>query len=210
MRSGAHDGRVRVSADAVAGEPAAVDPPATDGAPSDGTLVRAARLGDQGAYRVIVDRYGPGMFRYARSLVAEPQDAGDVVQEAFVSAWKGLPNFRGDSSLKTWLYRLVHRRAMDHHRSRRPVPVEDEHFADLVADPGGDPERRAEGQELLADLRRELAQLPELQRACWLLREVEGMQYQEIADTLGVPVGSVRGHLHRGRTRLAERMSRWR
>lgn len=60
MRSGAHDGRVRVSADAdadaVAGEPAAVDPPTTDGAPSDGTLVRAARLGDQGAYRVIVDR----------------------------------------------------------------------------------------------------------------------------------------------------------
>lgn len=150
------------------------------------------------------------MFRYARTLVGHEQDAGDVVQEAFVSAWKGLPTFRGDSSLKTWLYRLVHRRAMDHHRRRRPVPVEDEAFADLLADASGDPVRQAEGQEMLVDLRRALAELPEMQRACWLLREVEGMQYQEIADTLGLPVGSVMGHLHRGRTTLAERMSRWR
>lgn len=191
-------------------DPAPVEPELAEGSPTDASLVRAARLGDQGAYRIIVDRYGPGMFRYARSLVGSEHDAGDVLQEAFVSAWKGLPNFRGDSSLKTWLYRLVHRRSMDLHRSRRPVPVEEEHFADILADASGDPVRQAEGQELLADLRRELAELPELQRACWLLREVEGMQYQEIADTLGVPVGSVRGHLHRGRTRLAERMSRWR
>ncbi|WP_238148745.1 RNA polymerase sigma factor [Serinicoccus sediminis] len=186
------------------------DAPAPDGPVTDGTLLRAARLGDQGAFAQIVDRYGPGMFRYARSLVGQEQDAGDVLQEAFVSAWKNLPSFRGDSSLKTWLYRLVHRRAMDHHRVRRPVPVVDEVFAEVVADVSGDPVRQAESRELLADLRRALAGLPETQRACWLLREVEGMSYQDIGETLGLPVGSVRGQLHRGRTTLAERMSRWR
>ncbi|WP_298889644.1 RNA polymerase sigma factor [uncultured Serinicoccus sp.] len=186
------------------------DASAPDGPVTDGTLLRAARLGDQGAFRQIVDRHGPGMYRYARTLVGHEQDAGDVLQEAFVSAWKNLPTFRGESSLKTWLFRLVHRRAMDHHRTRRPVPVTEEVFADVVADVSGDPVRQAESRELLADLRRCLGELPETQRACWLLREVEGMSYQDIGDTLGLPVGSVRGQLHRARTTLAERMSRWR
>ncbi len=80
-----------------------------------------------------MDRYGPGMLRYARRLVnGSDADAGEVVQEAFISAWKGLDSFRGESSLRTWLFRLVHRRAVDLLRNRRPTPIDDELLSRVV------------------------------------------------------------------------------
>ncbi|WP_231263296.1 RNA polymerase sigma factor [Nocardioides alpinus] len=180
--------------------------PATDAA-----LVRAARLGDDAAFGELVDRHGPGMLRYARRLVGGSEaDAGEVVQEAFISAWKGLDSFRGDSSLRTWLFRLVHRRAVDLIRHRRPTPIDDDLLSHVIRVADDNPLQDVMDSELLEALQEALDELPWNQRAAWLLREVEGLGYDEIAHAMGTTVGSVRGHLHRGRRQLAERMARWR
>ena len=178
---------------------------------SDGALVRAARLGDDDAFGQIVDRYGPGMLRYARRLVnGSDADAGEVVQEAFISAWKSLDSFRGESSLKTWLFRLVHRRAVDLLRHRRPTPIDDDLLSRVATVADDNPLQDVLDSELLEALQEALDELPWNQRSAWLLREVEGLGYDEIALAMGTTVGSVRGHLHRGRRQLAERMARWR
>ncbi|MBL0747295.1 RNA polymerase sigma factor [Nocardioides baculatus] len=186
-------------------------PAAAFDAASDGALVRAARLGDDDAFGEIVDRYGPGMLRYARRLVnGSDDDAGEVVQEAFISAWKSLDSFRGESSLKTWLIRLVHRRAVDLLRHRRPTPIDDDLLSRVVTVADDNPLQDVLDSELLEALQEALDELPWNQRSAWLLREVEGLGYDEIAHAMGTTVGSVRGHLHRGRRQLAERMARWR
>ncbi len=178
--------------------------------PSDDALVRAARLGDQAAFRAIVDRHGPSMYRYALRLVGSDFDAAEVTQEALVSAWKDLRSFQGRSTLKTWLIRLVHRRAVDLQRHRRPTPINDD-LLSVIARPARDnPLQEVLDAELLEALQQALDELPWHQRATWLLREVEEMSYDEIAIALAMPVGSVRGHLQRGRKNLAERMARWR
>ena len=181
------------------------------GVASDAALVRAARLGDDDAFGALVDRHGPSMLRYARRLVGGSEaDAGEVVQEAFISAWRSLDTFRGDSSIRTWLFRLVHRRAVDLQRHRRPTPIDDELISRVIEASGDNPLQDVLDAELLEALQRALDELPWNQRAAWLLREVEGLGYEEIARTMGTTVGSVRGHLHRGRRQLAERMARWR
>lgn len=178
---------------------------------SDEALVRRARLGDEAAFDAIVDRYGPGMHRYAtRLLQGSVHDAADATQDALISAWRSLPDFAGRSSLRTWLFRLVDRRAVDLQRRRRPVPVEDDVLVDLAGPADEDPQRAAIDSELLRALQHALDALTRQQRATWLLREIEGLSYAEIGETLAMPVGSVRGHLHRGRRLLAERMAPWR
>lgn len=183
----------------------------SDPEPSDDALVRAARLGDEGAFRVIVDRYGPQMYRYAlRQVGGSDADAAEATQEAFISAWRSLDSFEGRSSLRTWLFRLVHRRASDLQRHRRPTPIDDALLSRVVLPADDNPLQDLLDGELLEALQVALDELPWHQRAAWLLREVEGLSYAEIGEALSIPVGSVRGHLHRGRRTLAERMARWR
>lgn len=177
---------------------------------SDGALLRAARLGDTDAFGAVVERHGPGMRRYARFILGDEEDAADATQEALVSAWRGLGTFRGESSLRTWLFTLVSRRAADLQRRRRPVPVDEQQLEQRL--PGGPDTASGTALEtdLLAALRSALQELPWRQRACWVLRELEGLSYDEIAATLAITSGQVRGYLHRGRTTLAERMESWR
>lgn len=188
---------------------------------TDLALLRAARLDDEAAFEEIVERYAPGMLRFAVRMVGEPDLAADAVQEAFVSAWRNLATFEGRSSLKTWLYRLLHRRVVDLLRVRRATPVDDEVLS-IESDrpgtsvtlgwstPATDPLQAVLDRELLDALRAALLELPAPQRATWLLREIEGMGYQEIAETLGTTAGSVRGHLHRARGTLGVTLDRWR
>ncbi len=176
----------------------------------DAALVRAARLGDVEAFAAIVDRHGPVMRRYARLILGNDDDALDATQDALVSAWQGLDSFRGESALRTWLFTLVSRRAADLQRRRRPLPVSEddlEQHLESVSDQavGG----VLEGELVLA-LQSALQELPWHQRACWLLREIEGLSYDEIATALGVTPASVRRYLHRGREALARRMEAWR
>lgn len=187
-----------------------VSPRESYGPTSDAALVRTARLGDDDAFEVIVDRHGPGMYRYALRLVRNESDAAEVTQEALVSAWRNLETFADRSTLKTWLFRLVHRRAVDLQRHRRPVPIDDALLSPMTPPARDNPLQDVLEGELLAALQHALNELPPHQRATWLLREVEDMTYEEIAETLSMSVGSVRGHLHRGRRTISERMARWR
>lgn len=181
-----------------------------DASASDDALVRAARLGDEEAFAVIVERHGPGMYRYAYRLVGSDADAAEVTQEALVSAWKSLDSFAGRSSLRTWLFRLVHRRAADLMRHRRPTPINDDLLSVVSGASRDNPLQDVLDAELLEALQAALAELPWHQRAVWLLREIEGLSHEEISEALAMPPGSVRGHLQRSRKNLAERMARWR
>ena len=177
---------------------------------SDDALLRAARLGDTDAFAAVVHRHGPGMRRFARFILGDDEDAADATQDALVSAWRALPTFRGDSSLRTWLFTLVSRRAADLQRRRRPVPVADEQLERRLPALPDTAAGTAVAADLLWALRSALQELPWRQRASWVLREVEGLAYDEIAAALGVTSGQVRGYLHRGRADLAARMEAWR
>ena len=151
------------------------------------------------------------MYRFALRMVGGHQaDAGEVVQEAFISAWKNIETFEARSSLRTWLFSLVSRRAADLQRKRRPTPIDDDVLSAIAPASHRDPLQDVMDKELIAALQAALAELPHQQRAVWLLRELEDMSYDEIATTLTMTPDSVRGQLHRGRKNLAERMAQWR
>ncbi|MEP6629000.1 MAG: sigma-70 family RNA polymerase sigma factor [Lapillicoccus sp.] len=176
----------------------------------DETLVRLAALGDRVAFATIVRRHGPGMFRYAATMLDHHvQDAEDAVQNALAKVWRELPRFRGESTLRTWLFRIVANEALALRRRRRPVAVDDEILTPLVGRSPDDPEAAATAEELHRALVLALGELPWRQRACWVLAEQEGLSYTEIATTLDTTVTVVRGQLARARRTLAVRMNQW-
>lgn len=177
----------------------------------DAGLARRAALGDREAFGEIVDRHGAALFRYAlRMLDGDAAAAEDAVQEALARAWRALPGFRGDAALRTWLFTITGNVALADRRRRRPVPVDDRLLAVVPAPAHRDPYRQVESAELRRALGAALGELPWRQRACWLLREGEGLSYEEIADVLGTTPTVVRGQLHRARGTLSVRMAAWR
>lgn len=176
---------------------------------TDDDLAAAAAAGDQEAFGVLVERLLPGLLRYLRRMIADPQIAEDLAQETLLHTWKGLPQFAFRSSFRTWMFAIAHRKTVDHHRRRRDIPTVADRFAEL-ADPAPPPAAQAEQASLVEALRRELSALPATSRATWWLREVEGLSLAEIARVLQISVGSVRGHLQRSRRSLALRLAPWR
>lgn len=177
---------------------------------SDAALVRAAAMADRDAFEVIVRRHGQAMFRFARRSLRDDADAQEVVQDAFVAAWQQLARWRGESALRTWLFSIVSHKVADRQRRRRLAQVGDDQLEAVPAGPAWDPEAWAAGSDLAAALEAELGRLPESQRAVWLLREVEGLSYAEIAEVTGSGPEAVRGQLTRARRTLSERLERWR
>lgn len=164
--------------------------------------------GDIAAFEVLVRRYTPMMRAYVRRVLGASADVDDVVQEAFVIAWQRLSELEDPSAVKSWLMRTVSRKAMDRVRSRRAyVGIDDiEHPAAADATPAHAAEARA-GVEALSEA---LGELPETQRQSWVLREIGGFAYEEVAAELGVPVTTVRGLLARARKHIIVRMEEWR
>lgn len=176
----------------------------------DTALARAAGLGDRSAFAAICMRYGPQLFGYAlRMLNGDAGDAEDAVQEALTNAWLHIDGFRGDASLKTWLYKITAHQVLNTRRRRRPIAVDDE----LLEPHGGQARSTSDAQEngeLWRALDAALAELPWRQRATWLLREMDGLSYAEIAQILDTTTTVVRGQLHRARATLAIRLEAWR
>lgn len=175
---------------------------------SDDELAAAAAAGDQQAFGVLVERLSPGLLRYLRRMIDDPQIAEDLAQETLLNAWKGLPDFGFRSSFRTWMFAIAHRRTNDYFRRRHDVPTDEERFADL-ADLAPLPADRAEQASLVSALRQELSRLPATSRAVWWLREVEGFSLEEISRVLQISTGSVRGHLQRSRRYLSARLAPW-
>ncbi|WP_407343217.1 RNA polymerase sigma factor [Pengzhenrongella phosphoraccumulans] len=178
---------------------------------TDLELARSAGLGDRAAFAVIFDRHAAAMFRYAVNMLDGDQDAAeDTVQDALERAWANLPGFRGDAQLRTWLFRITANVVLSARRRRRPIAVDDELLTALPATPEAEPVQQVQDSELRAALELALTELPWRQRAAWLLREMEGLSYDEIADVLQTSPAVVRGQLHRARGTLAVRMVQWR
>lgn len=184
--------------------------------PSDWDLVRQVREGDRGAFRALVDRYQRKMAALAVGMLRDPDDALDVVQEAFAKAYQNLGRFKGDSSFYTWLYRITFNLCIDHQRRegrlvRVPaVSSEDGDVPGTLAIPDesvrGDPVRGAQDAELRERLERAMAELTPEHRAVILLREVEGLSYDEISQALDCPKGTVMSRLHYARRQLQDKL----
>ncbi|MFC4856875.1 RNA polymerase sigma factor [Actinophytocola glycyrrhizae] len=183
--------------------------PALDTALDTATLVARARDGDVRSYEQVVRRYQAPIYRLALRMLSSPADAEDVVQETFLTAWRRLSQLHDDGAFVGWLYRATTNRCLNVIRARKPV-------ADVELDtrespsPDGRPERAAETGAQMSALVSALDRLTPEQRACWLLREVHGRSYEEIARAIGTTATAVRGRIARARAQLAEVMSPWR
>ena len=174
----------------------------------DRALVDRARAGDVDAFEALVLRYQTRIVNYASTMIRDAGEAEDVAQETFVRAYRALGQFRGDSSFKTWLYRIATNTARTHlERQVRSARVSDYSLDDAAQPLGaGDvPSGAATAEELLIArdaVDRALAELPEELRLAVILRDIEGLDYKEIAEVTGVPIGTVESRIFRGRRRL--------
>lgn len=174
----------------------------------DATLVVRAREGDVAAFEDLVRRYQVPVYRIAVRILNDPCSAADTAQEAFVTAWRRLPEVKAEQAFAAWLYRIAVTRAVSTQRTVRPYVPLDETAAARDRFPG--PEEHALANGLAAALRCALNRLTPEQRACWILREMEGLSYEEVAAILHTTPGAVRGRLHRARPQLAEELTPWR
>ena len=177
----------------------------------DEILVRRAQAGYPEAFEALVVRHRDRVYRLALRLTASPADAEDVAQEALVAAWQALPGFRGDSSVPSWLYRIVVNKARDAQRRHRPTPVDaqgDGTVAATLPSPP-DPGQVVEDEQQVAALRGAVARLPFDLRAPLVLHLFEHLSYEETAQVLGLSEPTVRGRLARGRRELVQQMRGW-
>lgn len=177
---------------------------------SDDLLAARAAEGDEEAFEQLVRRHSAELLRLARRLLGEYGEAEDAVQEAFVSAWRRLPEFRRNAAFGTWMYRIVTNRCLNVLRARRPTRPLDEAPEPRAPEYAVSPERAAESAAAGRALARAMAGLTPEQRACWVLRELHGLSYDEIAAAVGIGEPAVRGRIFRARRHLTEVMTAWR
>jgi RNA polymerase sigma-70 factor (ECF subfamily) len=174
----------------------------------DATLVVRAREGDVTAFESLVRRYQVPVYRIAVRILNDPCRAADTAQDAFITAWQRLPEVKAEQAFAAWLYRIAVTRALSTLRTVRPYVPLDEAASAHDRFPG--PEENALADGLATALRCALNHLTPEQRACWILREMEGLSYEEVATVLRTTPAAVRGRLHRARPQLAEDLKPWR
>ena len=184
----------------------------------DSEFVAEARRGNTEAFEVLVRRHQPRLFATAYHMVNRREDAEDVVQTAFVKAYRSLPSFRGNSSFYTWLYRITVNVALNHlkRRRRREADSLDDPDRGLERDPAylelassDDPGRDAHRTELREKLNAALAQLSEKHRTVVVLHDIEGLPHEEIARMTGASIGTVRSRLFYARQMLQGLLSEY-
>jgi len=166
----------------------------------DRDLVNQAIGGDRFAFAELVRRHERRVYNLAYRMLGREEDARDATQDAFVIALRKLPSFRGDAAFSTWMHRVTVNACYDILRKRQREPVQ-ELPKEVEVGPGG-PDH-AEVTALLIDVRRALLEVPFEFRAPLVLHDVQDLPYEEIAEVLGVPVGTVKSRIHRGRIALA-------
>ena len=182
---------------------------------SDKNLVKRAQNGDDQAVRLLVERYQRKVYSIAFGVVRNREDALDITQDAFLKVHRNLPNFKGDSSFYTWLYRIVVNLGIDHVRkSGRVQKVDyDDTFkreenidgAQASLSPSrldNDPVKNMSRKELAQQMQKALATLSPNHRTAIILREVQGLSYEEMAETMGISKGTVMSRLHHARKNM--------
>ena len=165
-------------------------------------LISRARGGDRDACGALVEQYRDNGYRLAYRMCGNAYDADEAAQEAFVAAWRALPNFRGDAKFSTWLYRLTTNAAIDvMRREKRHQTVGDGEMMEL-ADDADSPQETVERTEQQEAVQKALATLSEEYREVLLLRYMEELDYAEIAEVLQLPSGTVKSRINRAKAAL--------
>jgi RNA polymerase sigma-70 factor (ECF subfamily) len=181
----------------------------------DRALVRAAQRGDAQAFRALVERYQRRVVQLALGMVKDADEAMDITQETFVRVHRYLPSFKGDSSFFTWTYRIAMNLSLDvQRRKARSERVEmgenDDAEIEAAMDPPSHalagPQRQALNEELRGKIEEALAGLSENHRAILILREVEGLSYEELARVLGIRKGTVMSRLFHARLKMQNKL----
>lgn len=181
---------------------------------ADAELVRRVQAGDKRAFDVLVQKYQHKLVKLIMRYVRDPVESLDVAQEAFIKAYRALPNFRGDSSFYTWLYRIGINTAKNHlvAQGRRPpdadIDVQDaeQYDVDSRLKEHDTPEALARRDEIERVIIEAIEALPEDLRTAITLREFEGLTYEEIAQAMECPVGTVRSRIFRARDAIDKRL----
>ena len=182
---------------------------------SDLSLVRRVQRGDKGAFDALVLKYQHKLVKLVMRYVRNPAEAEDIAQEAFIKAYRALPQFRGDSAFYTWLYRIAINTAKNAVVSRDRSPIEydlDRHNSEESYDMQGrmkdseTPEGLVLTDEIRSTVNAAIDALPEDLRTAIVLRELEGLSYEEIAAAMDCPVGTVRSRIFRAREAIDRRL----
>lgn len=181
----------------------------------DKDLVHKVQQGDKRAFDLLVIKYQRRIMRLLTRLISDPAEVEDVAQETFIKAYRALPQFRGDSNFYTWLYRIAINSARNWQaaRGRRPLQAQEyendegETFSSLdTLTDINTPESMMVSRQVADTVNAAINQLaPELRTAI-VLREIEGLSYEEIAETMGCPIGTVRSRIFRARESIAEQL----
>ena len=182
---------------------------------SDLSLVRRVQRGDKGAFDALVLKYQHKVVKLVMRYVRNPAEAEDIAQEAFIKAYRALPQFRGDSAFYTWLYRIAINTAKNAVVSRDRSPIDfdlDLQNSDESYDMQGrladkeTPEALTLTEEIRSIVNTAIEALPEDLRMAIVLREIEGLSYEEIAESMACPVGTVRSRIFRAREAIDRRL----
>ncbi|HWB11719.1 MAG TPA: sigma-70 family RNA polymerase sigma factor [Pirellulales bacterium] len=174
----------------------------------DTQLIESALAGNSAAFGELVRKYQDRLYNTMVHLVGSTEDAKDVVQDAFVKAFVKLGSFQRSSAFYTWLYRIAFNTAMSRQRRRRETRSIDDDCGHDPTDPAAVPAERLEQEELAAQVRRALETLSEEHRTVLVLRDIDGCEYEAIAEILEVPLGTVRSRLHRARLQLRDQLKK--
>ncbi|CAM8637268.1 RpoE DNA-directed RNA polymerase specialized sigma subunit, sigma24 homolog [Burkholderiales bacterium] len=183
---------------------------------ADALLVERVKQGDQRAFALLVAKYERRVQRLLSRLVRDSAEIEDITQEAFIKAYRALPQFRGESAFYTWLYRIAINTAKNYlaTKSRRPVTVgefqgaDDGEFFDLgdVVEDNNTPDAVLHSRQVAEAVNAAMEALPEDLKAAITLREIEGLSYEEIAQAMDCPIGTVRSRIFRAREAIAQRL----
>ncbi len=168
----------------------------------DTDIVRRFKNGDLSVFNDLVHRYQDKIYNLCCYMLGDTVAAQDAAQDVFIKAYKNLDHFRPDASVYTWLYRIAVNTCLDYNKKSRPEPLElGSAFEDLPSS-ASSPEELYESKEIARTLQAALQQIPEKHRAAIILKEIEGLSYEEIAETLQVVIGTVKSRISRARDEL--------
>ena len=184
---------------------------------TDTSLVERCRDNDEAAFNEVVARYKTKVYNYIYRMTGSSDDAEDLTQEVFIRMYTSIESFRGQSSLNSWLFRIASNLCIDRFRRAKnrtaafslddPIGEGDGDTTHEVPDRTYEPQRLLENGEMAEQIQRALAQLPEKLRATILLHDIEGLPYEEIAQVVGCPLGTVKSRLFNARMQLRQRLT---
>jgi len=181
--------------------------------PDDRILIERSQAGDRSAFDLLIRKHERRAYQYAFRLTPNQDEAMDIVADAFVRVFNALPNFRGQSAFTTWLYRIITNCYLDQRKKERnrpqvsldaPTEIEGAEIERQVVDEDSSPDIEVERNERERKVQKAIAMLPDYQRAMLLMYHVEQMAYEEIAQALDLPIGTVKSRLNRARISLRE------